>query len=829
MASSRRTLWTIWGGAGLFIAVVAAAAAALIGVERAEVLAQGEARLQRFVSGAEAGANRALLGVDMILAGMGDTLVELADEHGRIDLVSLQGRLEHMVRQGLLIGDLAVLGDKGELLAAAKGGGADPVLSLPAGFAAQVMSRRGRGLEISAPVFNAATAEPVIFLARPVPFGAQAMALAVAQVSAADLGKLLGQPVDDRELEVTLERGDGLLLTSLPTDDRQAGNVLAPALAAASVHGGVLAGTARLGGQPALLAARPLLYPQLRVVGSLPVAVVLARWERSRWVIGGGAGLLVAMVLAFAAVAHRQTGRMALARAELAESNGSLEQALTTMHDGLLLCDENDRVVIWNQRYLELFPWLEPLIHRGTPFHELAHAAAKALLADGSDSERAAWVAQRLSERERDRTMRTIAADGHRLVHTIERRTPTGGMVSVYRDSTTIERELARLKEAAEAANEAKSRFLAAMSHEIRTPLNAVLGMNSLLLGSPLNAEQRRHAELIRSSGQNLLALINDILDLSKIEAGRMELEIVEFQLRETISEVVSLLELRAQAKGLVLRLTLSPDLPERARGDPSRLRQVLFNLVGNALKFTDAGHVWVRGSQRPLGDGSFELTLEVEDSGVGIAADAQARLFEPFTQADSSIARRFGGTGLGLAISRQIAELMHGRLEVESVPGQGSVFTTVLLLGTVDEAVPPHAPDAAAEPARSGPLRVLVAEDNAVNQILIEAMLDKLGHRSHVVADGLDVVRQVQAARYDVVLMDLQMPRMDGLSATRAIRALPGPASQVPIIAMTANALPEDRADCLSAGMNDHVSKPIDLQVLAAAIDRAAAETAGA
>jgi len=829
MASSRRTLRTIWGGAGLFIALVAAAAAALITAERAEVLAQGEARLQRFVSGAESGANRALLGVDMVLAGMDDMLVELADEGGHIDLGALQRRLQHMVRQGLLIGDLAVLDRQGGLLAAAEAEGVDPSVPLPPGFAAQVMSQSGRGLGVSTPVFNAANAEPVIFLARPVRFGQQGVAMAVAQVSAADLGKLLGQPVDDRELEVTLERDDGLLITSLPTDDRQAGSVLAPALPAASVHGGVFAAAARLAGQPALLAARPLLYPQLRVVGSLPVAVVLARWERSRWVIGGGAGLLVAMVLAFAVLAHRQTVRMALARAALAESNSSLEQALTTMHDGLLLCDENDRVVIWNQRYLELFPWLAPLLHRGTPFRELAQAAARALLADGSDAERASWVAQRLAERELDRTMRTVDGDGHRLVHTIERRTPTGGMVSVYRDSTTIERELARLKEAAEAANDAKSRFLAAMSHEIRTPLNAVLGMNSLLLASPLNDEQRRHAELIRSSGRNLLALINDILDLSKIEAGRMELEIVEFQLRETISEVVSLLDLRAQAKGLVLRLTLSPDLPSRARGDPSRLRQVLFNLVGNALKFTDAGHVWVRGSQRPLGDGSFELTLEVEDSGVGIAADAQARLFQPFTQADSSIARRFGGTGLGLAISRQIAELMHGRLEVESTPGQGSVFTAVLLLDTVDEAAPSHEPGATSAPACGGPLRVLVAEDNAVNQILIEAMLDKLGHGSEVVADGLEVVRQVQAARYDVVLMDLQMPHMDGLSATRAIRELPGPECHVPIIAMTANASSEDRAECLAAGMNDHVSKPIDLQVLATALLRAAAETAGA
>ncbi len=821
----------IWGATLLFLTALAAAAVGLIIAERGEELSQGEQRLLRFVASAEANANRTLVALDMTLASVDDLLGELRDPAGRIDRAALRQRLMQTTRQGLLLGDLAVLDEHGRLVAAAQESSSRLGLPLPDGFARQVVMQQVPALVVSAPSFSPTSAERVIFLARPVALGERLRGLAVAQVAVADIGHILGQSVDDRELEITLEREDGLLLSSRPAAERLTGRFVTPELPSGWADTPSLRAPARLGGQQAMVAARPLLYRQLRVVGSLPLDMALAQWLRNRWIIGAGAAAFGALVLAFAVLAQRQARRTARARVELAESKRTLEQALASMHDGLLLCDAEDRVVIWNPRYEALFPWLLPVLKPGVPFRALAEAAAAALIPADDPAGRQAWVAERLSQRGKDRTMHTRTASAERLVHAVERLTPDGGMVSVYRDSTTVEFELARLKEAAESASEAKSRFLAAMSHEIRTPLNAVLGMNGLLLASPLNAQQRRQAELIRSSGQSLLALLNDLLDLSKIEAGRMALEIVDFALRETVSEVIGLLEVRAQDKHLRLLLSSPPDLPARVSGDPSRLRQVLFNLVGNALKFTDAGQVEVRLSHRRLADGRIELSIAVEDTGVGIAPEVLPLLFEPFAQADSSVARRYGGTGLGLAITRQIAELMGGGVDASSVPGQGSVFTARLLLADpidpMAHAATPLTPAPPALPAlpdvrSSTPRRILVAEDNQVNQILIQAMLDRLGHVSEVVADGAQALRQVQSAPCDLVLMDVQMPLMDGLSAARAIRALPAPVGRLPIIAMTANAQPEDRQACLAAGMNDHVTKPLDIQVLAQAIDRA-------
>ena len=417
----------------------------------------------------------------------------------------------------------------------------------------------------------------------------------------------------------------------------------------------------------------------------------------------------------------------------------------------------------------------------------------------------------------------------NRVVHTVERRTPDGGTVCVYRDVTRAEHELSLAKAAAEAANEAKSRFLATMSHEMRTPLNGVLGLIGLLLASPLDATQLRHAQLIRSSGQSLLAVLNDILDLSKIEAGRMALDILPFALGDTVQDVISLLAVRAEALGLGLTLQLPPGLPPVLRGDASRLRQVLFNLIDNALKFTESGGVRVVLAHQAQADGRVALTIEVHDTGIGIAADALPRLFTRFSQADSSTARRYGGTGLGLAISREIIALMHGTISVQSTPGQGSCFTVELALERGQ--LPPALTAGVVLPALSvlgvgpaskaplRPLRILAAEDNAVNQLLIKALLDQFGHFCDIVGNGLEALHQVQAAHYDLLLLDIQMPEMDGVAATRAVRALAGPVGTIPILAMTANVMAEQQDQYLQAGMNGVVSKQIDPRRLALAI----------
>ncbi len=516
--------------------------------------------------------------------------------------------------------------------------------------------------------------------------------------------------------------------------------------------------------------------------------------------------------------------RLANARTEVARAKATLDQALEAMADGFLLCDANDRVVAWNRRYFEIFPWTRDLIEVGLPFRRLAEAAAPQVLPNGSDADRQAWLERRLAIHKSGNGMYEQELAHGMVIHAIERRTPDGGVVSVTRDITAAERALARAKAAAEAANESKSQFLAAMSHEIRTPLNGVLGMNGLLLNTQLTPEQRRFAELIRSSGQTLLAVINDILDLAKIEAGRMELEIVEFDPAATLDEVVSLLSVRAQAKGLAMNLRMPGDLPPALRGDPSRLRQVLFNLLGNALKFTERGRVDIDVSQRPVPEDRVELTIAVRDTGIGIAPGAMSKLFDRFMQADATTARRYGGTGLGLAISREIVDLMGGRIEVDSAVGVGSTFRVVVPMARGDAARLAAAESTMHGAADMGGLRILVAEDNGVNQILIKAILDQMGHFSDIVANGIEAVRQVQAAKYDLVLMDIQMPEMDGEAATRLIRKLPNDAAAIPIVAMTANAMVEHREAYLASGMDDYVSKPINPKQLAAAIARVTA-----
>jgi signal transduction histidine kinase/PAS domain-containing protein len=387
------------------------------------------------------------------------------------------------------------------------------------------------------------------------------------------------------------------------------------------------------------------------------------------------------------------------------------------------------------------------------------------------------------------------------------------------------EEALKRARDAAERADRAKSDFLAVITHELRTPLNGVIGMTGLLLDGTLDPTSRRYAETLREAGEHLLQLINDVLDFTKLEANRLSFEEILFEPDGVVQSAVELLQPRARAKGLVLDAVLDPGLPARVRGDPGRLRQVLMNLVSNAVKFTDHGHVRVSMTAAAAEPGFVMLNVAVSDSGIGIAAQHLPKLFQEFSQIDSSISRRFGGTGLGLAICRKLVAGMGGEISAESEPGRGSTFRfTARVRSTTERRASATRPPQVRPVPRSRALRVLVAEDNQTNQVVIRAMVGKLGHRADLVGNGIEAVEAVRTRPYALVLMDVMMPEMDGLEATRQIRALPGALGRIPIFGLTAHAATAEHEACLAAGMNRVITKPVTITALAEPIGEIAA-----
>jgi signal transduction histidine kinase/CheY-like chemotaxis protein/HPt (histidine-containing phosphotransfer) domain-containing protein len=673
----------------------------------------------------------------------------------------------------------------------------------------------------------------------------------------------------------------------------------------------------------------------------------------------------------FALILLAAVGAGALDSANRKSSLTRLRAAIDAMPDGLAFCDAEDRLVAWNARFASIFAKAEEFLAVGGAYEALLKAALqRGVFADPPGLKKLALEDFLAAHRGGDSSHERQAGDGAWL-RIDDRRTADGGLVSVFVDITELKEASAaqaRAKEASEAANKAKSEFLANMSHEIRTPMNGVIGMNALILRTSLNQDQRKYAEAVRVSAESLLAIINDILDVTKLEAGKVELESVPVALETIVEDVIELMSPRAAEKGLELACYIDDGARRPLKGDPTRLRQVLLNLVANAVKFTEKGYVGVEVGSRQAADGRVALKIAVHDSGIGLTPEAKSRLFQKFQQADGSITRRFGGTGLGLSICRQLVDLMGGEIGVEDRPGGGATFwfEVTLAPGPADAAVQPakidlkgvrvlvvddialnrdifrrqleeagalvdeaadgpeslavaahaiaagapyevvlldhmmpgmsgrevalairenrawpqpkiimassmgSAPDAQAgipcdafltkpvrlkqllqcvasqlgqaqpaQPVQSAPravaetsapvgaasaiagAHVLLAEDNDINGMLASTLLEEAGYEVTWVKNGQEAVDAVASQGFDLVLMDVQMPVMDGLEAARRIRSCGGALARLPVVAMTANAMKDDRQACLSAGMSDFVSKPIDPDAFIATLDR--------
>jgi len=673
-----------------------------------------------------------------------------------------------------------------------------------------------------------------------------AIAVAVRRPATGDIAGYLVATYDLNTLQAFSERLAGVQGVTLRITDQRGTVVASPdsegnGLVDVSLDAGVAAAlrgedgvdVASVNGAEVLSAYAPVAYLGWTVTAQIPTATAYASLAPLRSTVLGIAVLLGQVLLAGLVLMARSQRRQREVERELAEREESTRVILDAAADAFVSIDVDGAVTSWSGHSEALFGWTAEQAD-GRPLVDL--------IAAPSVQSRFVDAVRRLSEPEEQGNLLgqrvELAArhrDGRRFpVELVVWRSVTGGRVSYnsfIHDISSRKRHEAQLARARDEALEAarvKAEFLAVMSHELRTPLNGVMGMTSLLLSTPLSPHQLEYAQTVRSSADGLLSLLNDILDLSKVEADRMELEELDFDLHPVVRDVVHLLAVSAKEKGLALEVDLDADVPLDLRGDPARLRQVLLNLVGNAVKFTSAGSVHLRvsldgsagaGAAVPVGD-DVRLRFDVTDTGIGLPAEARRRLFQPFSQADASTTRRYGGTGLGLAISKSLVELFDGDIGVDSEPGAGATFwfTAGFRAG---EPVQPGAEPAALEPLRrAAPGLVLVVDDNATNQRIAVRMLETLGHRADVAASGVEAVEACARVPYDLVLMDCRMPIMDGYEATLAIRAAEGERRRTPIVAMTASAMPEDRQRCLRVGMDDYVSKPVRLAEVAAKVD---------
>ena len=711
------------------------------------------------------------------------------------------------------------IADRNGRVVATNMGSADPGVDIRSQkyFQAQAQSTTDK-LYISVPTVGLITKRPAIFFVRKLlaPDGSFAGTVN-ALLDPIALSRFY-ESISIQDGAITLMNLDGVVLARAPVGPDILGRTLASAFLPVMQTGpetGHFQTISGLDGVPRMFSYRRLSDLGLLLSVGLSTADVFADFRRARMV-----NLIAGCVVSLGVVG---TGlAMIRQRRRILRSREVLGATLENISQGIMMIGADGSIGVINSRAAELLGLPTELLDRQPNFSEIvAWQTEKGEFRDPPPSSEvltntldAGDVVGAENVYQRTRPDGTV----------LEIRTKPmadGGAVRTYTDVTEYkkaEAELAAARDAAEASSRARTEFLVMMSHEIRTPMNSIIGFTSLLMEMPLSPTAAQYIRIIRQSGNHLLQIINDVLDLSKLDAGRLEFEEEPFDLREEVAGTIELLVTQAHEKHLTLTVDMAPQVPLRIWGDPGRIRQILINLIGNAIKFTSVGGVTVRFEAVRLDGGEQRLACRVIDTGIGIPAEKIGLLFNHFAQVANGSAHKYGGTGLGLAICKRLVEQMGGEIGVHSEPGQGTTFQFDLPLRAVETAEPSKV----MVEGRPGDLRILLADDNNTNRMVIARMLERLGHRVDLVGNGLEAVEAARREPYDLMVMDVVMPEMDGLVATETIRDLTGRKGRVPIIGVTANAGGTLEEACLRAGMNVFMTKPVTPERLSRAIAEA-------
>ncbi len=814
MQNTRFLRRAVFIGAIILLLAQTAATMMIIGRAREAQIRGAQESVERISIATEASINRAFVQVDAMLAGLPAMLAPFAT-NGQIDTASVNRVLRQFINQNFTYRDILLLGENGLPVATALPVSRRRRLPLPVETGFSELASASGGVSIGGPVQNPSTGDWSLFFARSVNIVGLGPVRAVAEVPLPSVRSLLTAAGESPGLRTTLERDDGVLLASVPHDETRIGQQLVPF--ASMPNGRAVLATSRFNGQEVFVSTRPTLYPTLVTSVAIDVDAALTGWYRDRvraLAVSSILGTVIILVALALMVILRQRGK---AEDERAKARQTLESALESMSDGFVMFDAADRLIACNSRYKDFYRISAPFIQPGNTFDQIMREGALRGQYPQAGDDIEAFLAESKAFHLSNRPpMERLLPDG-RWVLITERRTPDGGTVGIRTDITALKRamqDLAAARDSAAAAGEAKSRFLARVSHELRTPLNGVLGFAQVLLHDPrLAPDQREQVKTLHEAGRHLLDLVNGLLDLSKIEAGRFDLAPQPVALRTLLDGCATLLAPEIARKALAFELELDPQLPPAAMLDPMRTRQLLLNLLSNAVKFTPAGG---RVELRVRGQGDGQLRIEVADTGPGVPADKRNLLFEDFVQLAPNGGADGQGTGLGLAISARLVALMGGSIGCDGRPGGGALFWIELPLrpATLHHEERPSMPTAADGPT-ARPLEVLVVDDVLANRQIAQAMLRSAGHVVTLAEDGATALLALERQRFDVVLMDLQMPGMDGFETTRRLRALSPPACDVPVIALTASVLPDQIEATKRAGMDGHLGKPLDRNAL--------------